>query len=150
MTVADTLAERAKTYGDFKDIATISQNLQKVMRTGRNWDALPNDMREALQAIASKMARILNGDPEHIDSWHDIAGYAQLPENRLRQAAAAEVATPVPPSAMPPEDIDVQYAPHTSVADQPWRGRRRSWPHGADWVRGATRDDVVAAVQRMG
>jgi hypothetical protein len=25
------------------------------------------------------------GDPHHIDSWHDIAGYATLVEERLRK-----------------------------------------------------------------
>ena len=28
--------------------------------------------------IAVKIARILNGDPNHFDSWIDIAGYATL------------------------------------------------------------------------
>lgn len=88
MTVQDTLAERAKTYGDFRDIARISGDLQRTMRGSRNWDALPDTAREALQTIASKIARVLNGDPEHIDSWHDIAGYATLEADRLRADAA--------------------------------------------------------------
>jgi len=32
---------------------------------------------------AHKIGRILNGDPNWSDSWHDIAGYAQLVANRL-------------------------------------------------------------------
>lgn len=88
MGVSDTLAERAKTYGDFRDIARISGALQRVMHGTRNWGALPEDAREALQTIASKIARILNGDPEHLDSWHDISGYATLVENRLRESEA--------------------------------------------------------------
>lgn len=43
------------------------------------------DQKEALSMIFSKIARILNGDPDHIDSWHDIAGYATLVEDRLRK-----------------------------------------------------------------
>jgi len=36
--------------------------------------------REALEMIAHKIGRILNGDPNYADSWHDIAGYAKLAE----------------------------------------------------------------------
>ena len=38
------------------------------MRRGRNWESLPNQSKEALEMIATKVARILNGDatdPEH-------------------------------------------------------------------------------------
>lgn len=34
--------------------------------------------------IADKIARILNGDPEYRDNWHDIAGYAKLAEDRCQ------------------------------------------------------------------
>jgi hypothetical protein len=34
--------------------------------------------------IAHKIGRILNGDPDYIDSWDDIAGYAKLVADRLR------------------------------------------------------------------
>ena len=49
------------------------------------WMIRPNDtmththtQREALQMIASKLARIASGDANHQDSWIDIAGYAKL------------------------------------------------------------------------
>jgi hypothetical protein len=42
------------------------------------------DMKQALSVIADKIARILNGDPYYLDNWHDIQGYAQLIENRLK------------------------------------------------------------------
>ena len=48
----------------------------------RGCDLSP-DQREALEMIAHKIARILNGDPDYADSWHDIAGYAQLVADRL-------------------------------------------------------------------
>ena len=48
-----------------------------------NWAALSDDKKEALGMIAHKIARILNGDPEYGDSWHDIAGYAKLVEDSL-------------------------------------------------------------------
>jgi hypothetical protein len=49
-----------------------------------NWFNLNYDQREALDMICSKMARIMNGDPNYVDSWEDIAGYATLVANRLK------------------------------------------------------------------
>jgi hypothetical protein len=43
------------------------------------------DQREALEMIAHKIARIVNGDPNYADSWLDIAGYAQLVADRLNE-----------------------------------------------------------------
>jgi len=43
------------------------------------------DQWEALDMICSKISRIVNGDPDYDDSWVDIAGYAQLIVNRLRE-----------------------------------------------------------------
>jgi hypothetical protein len=34
--------------------------------------------------IAHKIGRIVNGDPDHVDSWVDIAGYAQLVADELQ------------------------------------------------------------------
>lgn len=86
--VTATLEEREGQYGSFADVARLSQQLQRVMRGKTAWyDSLLFDQREALQVIASKISRILNGDPYHIDSWHDIAGYATLIADRLRAEA---------------------------------------------------------------
>jgi hypothetical protein len=81
--VNNTLAERGARYGDFKDQGRITQNLKKAMRDGTNFDDLSDDMKEALDMIASKISRILNGDPNYADSWHDICGYSKLIEDRL-------------------------------------------------------------------
>lgn len=88
--IQQTLAERGATYGSFEDVAALSQSLQAVMRNSRNWHAMPDEMRESLQTISSKIARILNGDPGHVDSWHDIAGYATLVEKGLASADAPD------------------------------------------------------------
>jgi hypothetical protein len=53
------------------------------MRDSPNWGDLTDDKREALEMIAHKIGRILNGDPEYKDSWHDIIGYARLVEDTL-------------------------------------------------------------------
>lgn len=81
--VNGTLDQRETIYGDFRVLATMAQWLRSEMRTTPNWLALAPDQKEALDMIAAKLARILCGDPDHFDSWHDIAGYAQLVARRL-------------------------------------------------------------------
>ena len=77
--VRETLAERHETYGQYADTSAIAQALKDVIRA--HWVKLNPGQREALDLIANKIARIVNGDPNHKDSWHDIAGYAQLAED---------------------------------------------------------------------
>jgi hypothetical protein len=83
-TIEDTLAERGKRYGRFEDHARIAQALKECMRMQDGWARLRPDQREALEMVAHKIARILNGDPNYDDSWTDIAGYAELVAERLR------------------------------------------------------------------
>jgi hypothetical protein len=82
-----TLAERGARYGKFAAHTVISQEIQDVIR-GRmgetKWLGLRADQREALQMIAHKLGRIVNGDPHYADSWTDIAGYAELVAKRLQ------------------------------------------------------------------
>jgi hypothetical protein len=53
------------------------------MRDTPGWDNLPDDMKESLEMMATKIGRILYGKPEHHDSWHDLGGYAKLVADRL-------------------------------------------------------------------
>lgn len=80
--VEATLAERGARYGDFTDHAAIAQSLQDVMRDNPRWHKLTPAKRQALTVIADKIARVLTGDPEYRDNWHDIQGYAKLAEDR--------------------------------------------------------------------
>ena len=82
--ITDILTERGKDYGLFISQAGLSQELKTVMQDHRGWGALGSDMHEALELIAMKIRRILNGNPNHIDSWDDIAGFARLVADRLR------------------------------------------------------------------
>lgn len=77
------LNQRATTYGAFKDVAQVAQEMKNAIRMCNNSE-LEDDQIEALDMIASKIARIVNGDPNHTDSWVDIAGYAQLVADRLQ------------------------------------------------------------------
>lgn len=78
-----TVEERGNRYGTFKDGADIMQELKSVMRSTPNWSQLTPSQREALEMIQHKVGRILNGDPNYTDSWHDIKGYAHLIEEEL-------------------------------------------------------------------
>ena len=86
-TYVDTiLSERHGTYGYFINQATVSQELKKVLfheLAARNKDLAPDQI-EAIEMILHKIARIVNGDEDHIDSWHDISGYATLVADRLK------------------------------------------------------------------
>ncbi len=85
MDIDKTLAERAARYGAFLDHAVIAQGLKDVMWHAPQWGRLEPDQKQALEVIADKIARILNGDPNYVDNWHDIIGYAKLVENRLAE-----------------------------------------------------------------
>lgn len=82
-TVTDTLTERGSRYGKFSGHAKITQSLKTLMTSHAGWRKLSDSQAEALDMIAHKIGRILNGDPNYADSWHDIAGYAALVDNQL-------------------------------------------------------------------
>lgn len=94
--ITDTLKERGARYGSLKGHARIAQALKDTMHTfvkyegdsTRPWDKLSDDKKEALDMIAHKIGRILNGDPEFHDSWHDIVGYAKLIADTLEKPHA--------------------------------------------------------------
>ena len=80
-TVDQTLTSRAKTHGDFTVTADISQAQKDFFRAQDGYLKLNLEQREALDMIAGKIARILSGNPNEPDHWHDIGGYAKLAEN---------------------------------------------------------------------
>ena len=104
MSIENTLAERGNRYGDFTDHARLCQDLKDVMTTFAvvqntphsvaahfPWGDLPATHKQALEVIADKIARILSGDPNYADNWHDIQGYAKLVEDRLPQPGATAI-----------------------------------------------------------
>lgn len=78
-----TLKERGDRYGSFEGQSVLCQALKGVMKASAGWDRLSFAQKESLEMIQHKTARILNGDPNYADSWHDIAGYATLIDDML-------------------------------------------------------------------
>lgn len=78
MSIEKTLKQRQKTHGNFETHAKISQSIKWEMYMSDGYSNLNTSQREALDMIAHKIARILNGNPDVHDHWHDIAGYATL------------------------------------------------------------------------
>lgn len=82
--VLQTLEDRGAKYGDYTDVARTIQGLKAVLREDTKFDMMRPFQQEALEMIAHKMGRLAHGDPDHLDSWVDIVGYAQLVVDRLQ------------------------------------------------------------------
>lgn len=78
-----TLAVRGARYGSFQIQSIFSQRLKNVMCEGESWAEMSTDKKEVLEMIALKVSRIITGDSEYLDNWHDIIGYTQLAINGL-------------------------------------------------------------------
>jgi hypothetical protein len=87
MDLSTILAERRPQHGPFDRQAELAQRLKFAMQTGDNWKRLPAPQREALEMVQHKISRILTGDPNLVDHWHDIAGYATLVAKLLSDVA---------------------------------------------------------------
>lgn len=81
--IQEILKERGSRYGVFSEHARITQDLKTTIQSGISWGLCAPDQREALEMIAHKIARIVNGDPDYEDSWRDIAGYAALVADKI-------------------------------------------------------------------
>ena len=95
--IQDILAERGNRYGVFAQHANITQNIKTTMHACPQWHNLADDQKEALDMIAHKIGRILNGDPNYLDSWVDIVGYTQLVIDRLKGVPEAHLQPQQPP-----------------------------------------------------
>lgn len=107
MNIDDLLKDRESTHGLFDDTAVVAQALKAVMRRAKNWEHLPPASKEALELIATKAARILNGDASDVEHWLDISGYAKLRANafaphRGLEAGIASIAQRLRPVTVAP------------------------------------------------
>jgi len=84
--IDQTLDERAKDYGRFKDSAALMQGIKRLLADHalRHNKTFADDQWEALEMIVHKIGRIVNGNPDKVDHWVDIAGYAKLIADRLQ------------------------------------------------------------------
>lgn len=87
--IDQTLRARGERYGSFHEHARVTQLLKSAMTEGVNWCGMDPDMKESLEMIQHKIGRILNGDPQYHDSWHDIVGYAKLVADRISPQSGA-------------------------------------------------------------
>ena len=55
------------------------------MNSVEGWSRLNPSQKQALEVIADKIARMLNGDPNYDDNWQDIIGYSQLVLNEIHE-----------------------------------------------------------------
>jgi hypothetical protein len=85
-----TLAERGSRYGSFADQGKLEQNIKRAMHDSPNRASLPDDSKSALEMIATKVSRILTGDPAYDASWRAIAGHSTLIVNRIEADARAQ------------------------------------------------------------
>lgn len=67
-------ADRGNSYGDFREMATLAQ----LLKDNAVSDNMTPVQKESMELICTKIARLAVGDCNHIDSWVDIAGYANL------------------------------------------------------------------------
>lgn len=95
--IQTTLDEREEKYGSWKNHSQISYDIQTAIAEGWNnrtqaseIKGLPPYMTESLTMIATKIGRIVNGDPFYDDSWRDIAGYATLVVNELAKSHSGD------------------------------------------------------------
>ena len=91
MNIDETLVERGNVHGNFTDNSNVSQEIKWEMQKSPNWGELPNYQKEALHMIAHKIGRILAGDNNHHDHWHDMIGYARLVERELEDAVPGTI-----------------------------------------------------------
>jgi hypothetical protein len=83
--INEILEDRGIRYGEFKDQALISQAAKAVILTRSATRGMEAYQVEAMEMIIHKMSRIVNGDPDYVDSWRDIEGYAKLVADQLER-----------------------------------------------------------------
>jgi len=78
--VSNTLSVRGSRYGEYSDVAKVTQDLMGVIEDAKSFSKLNDCQKTSLFMICNKIARAVSGDPNYEDNWHDIAGYATLAE----------------------------------------------------------------------
>ena len=74
----DLLFERAKTHGSYIEQSLVAQRLRGILYSGSKCKEMNSQQQEALFQICTKLSRIVCGDPDFLDHWEDLIGYARL------------------------------------------------------------------------
>ena len=86
----DILNERESQYGSFADNARLAQKIKSAYRAAAGYETMTFVQCESIDMIAAKLARLINGDHTHRDSWDDIKGYVQLVIDEIDGTRRAE------------------------------------------------------------
>lgn len=87
MSINQTLEIRKSTHGDdYKKSCEFCQAVKKLIRAAN--PNLSDLTQETLDRIVLKIGRIVFGDENHAEHWHDLCGYATLVENELPTKAS--------------------------------------------------------------
>jgi len=84
MSIQDTLSEREQQHGSFPTHCEIECRISEVI-AAIGIEHMSDVQKVGFSMIIHKLSRILNNGHNHIDSWHDIAGYATLVEGHMRE-----------------------------------------------------------------
>jgi len=92
------LQERGSDYGPFHVNSVVFSALNSEMMTAlqhnTSFSRLSHNKRTLIEhgiaMISTKLARLVTGDPEHHDSWKDIAGYVNIIDRDLAALSNAE------------------------------------------------------------
>ena len=80
------LNEREKTHGNIDEVGRVYRLLKESFYNGENDIDDYSPVQElVLDSIFAKLAIISCGDPNFLDHWLDIAGYATLAVNELEK-----------------------------------------------------------------
>lgn len=78
MTPAAIIEARAKTHGDWNEVARVANGIKALYRSGPSWKDMTTSQQEAMDMKAMKQARIVCGNPHEPDHWVDDSNYALL------------------------------------------------------------------------
>jgi hypothetical protein len=78
MNTDEIIQTRRSTHGPFAQQFAFAQMLKLIFRKSPQYKNLTGVQRETLDMAATKLSRILIGDPHVPDHWDDLAGYSRL------------------------------------------------------------------------
>jgi len=100
------LKERQKTHGEYERLAAVAQSIKNILRSAPNYGALSAVQSESVDLIATKLARIVCGDPDELDHYIDISGYADLVVRNLNNKKPYSRASNVTIMEITPDEPD--------------------------------------------